>query len=265
VLTNLLVGFLCVVDWHLAFLSYGTILILLLIAVFFLKEPNDDSSLSASEIIDSHVTEEKCSAGIHSEPNKSIRELPGSVIILCLVYMGTMCIWGVAGLNLSVIIESKGFGDSATAGAVISLINISGMLAGFAFGGLSKIFGRYVLPFGCFLMAAGFIIYYLSPNVYVLSIGMFVAGLANTVIITSFEAEVGSRCSASLIAMGMSLCMIASQFSGFITPFYINFVMDVLGFASYSDPLAISAVCLIVIGACFAFAFAKQKTKETKK
>ncbi len=72
--------------------------------------------------------------------------------------------------------------------------------------------------------------------------------MANTIIMTTFEAAVGARCSTALISFGMSLCMVASQLSGFLTPFYESFIMDFLGFASYTAPVAVSAMLLIAGG-----------------
>lgn len=256
VLTNLLVGFLCAVEWHLAFLAYGTILILLVIAVLFLKEPDGEDGRSASQLIDAHAEREKRKllrgGGSSSAHYRKESSAIAPVLGLCVVYLFTMCLWGVAGLNLSAIIMANGFGDAAVSGTVISLINVSGVIAGFAFGKLSKFLKSFVLPFGYFLMAGGFAVYFFASNIVVLGAGLFIAGLANTIIMTAFESEVGLRCDVSLIAMGMSMCMMASQLSGFITPFYISVVMDVLGFSSYTAPLAFSAVLLTILGICFA-------------
>ena len=262
VLTNLLVGFLCAIDWHLAFAAYGTILILLVIAILFLKEPASGDGKSALQLLDANAEETKMrelAEGGMPISHSDGRRMPISVLVLCIIYLLTMTLWGVAGLNLSAIIMANGFGDAAVSGTVISLINVSGVIAGFAFGKLNRIFKSFVLPFGYFLMAVGFAIYFFAPNVIVLGCGLFIAGLANTVIMTAFESEVGLRCGVSFIAMGMSMCMMASQLSGFITPFYISFVMDTCGLASYSAPLAFSAVMLTILGVCFMFYFVARR------
>lgn len=281
VFTNLLVGSLAVVNWRYSFLAYGTIFILLAIAILWVREPEDgrgSAKLSANQIIAAQTREDKLKESIEGMPGESSaittgeiespssqergiwKRMPKKAYGLVAAYLVALVLWGVAGLNLSAIVQSSGFGDSVTSGAVVSLINLSGVISGFAFGLLTKRMRGYVLPFGMFLMAAGFAVYYVAPNVYVLAVGVFVGGLANTIIMTGFESAVGSCCDASLISLGMSLCMVVSQLSGFLCPFYIGFVMDVLGFSSYTAPLMVSAVLLAVMGIAFAFVtFAARK------
>lgn len=251
VVTNLLVGFLCVIEWRYAFLAYGTILVLLVIAILFLRDPSPAGSARASAW-DEAVREEGADPAAQMRWWEGLRALPRSVFCLLAAYLVTLCLWGVAGLNLSAIIQANGLGDAASAGVLLSLINVSGMIAGVAFGSVSRVLGRYTLAFGYALMAVGFVVYCLASSLVVLGAGIFIAGLANTLIITGFEAEVGERCSSSQVSLGMSLCMVVSQLSGFLCGFYISFVMDGLGLSGYEAPVALSAGLLMVMGAAFA-------------
>lgn len=282
VVTNVLVGSLCAIDWHYAFLAYGTIFVLLVLAILFVREPPSAKGevLSAKEVLSAQAradfVERNAGEGcdvdgeLIAEPTVSKKSiwarLPKSAYCLIFLYLFTLVLWGVAGLNLSAVIQENGLGDAATAGIVVSTINLSGVISGFAFGFLMKHLKEYVLPFGYFLMALGFVVYYFAPNAVVLSFGVFVAGLANTILMTGFENAVGSKCDVSLIYFGMSLCMTMSQLSGFLCPFYITFVMDVMGFSSYSAPLLVSATVLVLLGGgrslCYAFALCKRAVKN---
>ena len=253
VLTNLLVGGLCAINWHYAFLAYGTIIILLLLAAFFLKNPKDDLKLSAYDSISTEQlkrTQEKddiCDSPYERKP------IGSTVVILLVVYFLTMLLWGTAGLNLSAIVMSKGFGDAALSGFIISFINLAGVLAGFAFGFLSKILKQYTLAFGYFLMACGLALFSMAPNAFCLGLGIFIGGLANTIIMTGFESEIGSRALIKQVSLAMSFCMTASQLSGFFTGFYISFIMGIFGETNYSAPVACSAIILTIIGIAFIF------------
>lgn len=283
VITNLLVGGLCDIDWHFAFLSYGTIFILLILAILFVKEPpaQGKSVLSASQVIAEGTRKDKEQVML-GDPNAQVeiaareeevdyeqvnvfKAAPKVVYVLVIVYCLTLCVWGVAGLNLSAVIQDRGFGTASTTGLVISLINLSGVISGMLYGLFSKCLKNYVMPFGYFLMGGGgFIVYCVSGSVWVLALGVFLAGMANTIIMTTFEAAVGARCSKALISFGMSLCMVASQLSGFITPFYESFIMDYLGFSSYTAPVAASAVLLIIGGAIMLMITVASNKKKSK-
>ena len=252
VATNLLVGFLCTIEWRYAFLAYGTILVLLVVAILFLRDP-EGADVAGPSAWDSVASE---TGGVVPPSSwwQTLRAMPRMVFFLCAAYLITLCLWGVAGLNLSSVIDSRGFGDAATAGAILSLINVSGMIAGFFFGSVRRVLGRYTLPAGYFVMVAGFALYCLAPSVFVLALGVFVAGLANTLLITAFEAAVGDCCDASQVSLGMSLCMVVNQLAGFLTGFYISFLMDGLGLDGYSMPVACSAILLLAMGLGFALA-----------
>ncbi len=173
VVTNLLVGGLCDIDWHFAFFSYGTIFVLLVLAVLFVKEPPalGTTSLSASEVIAEGTRKDKeqgmLGAPIEAAQISARREeesleqvnvwkaAPKVVYVLVVVYCLTLCVWGVAGLNLSAVMQERGFGTASTAGLVISLINLSGVISGVLYGLLAKGLKNYVMPFGYFLMGGG--------------------------------------------------------------------------------------------------------------
>ena len=273
VATNLLVGVLCAIEWRLAFLAYGTVAVLLVLAAAFLKNPEKGAVQGAWAALDEGRAGRRAAASSDANANmgekgagagedeatlagwracwRMMRRLDRRVFTLCLVYLATLCVWGVAGLNLSAIIQANGFGNAAVAGTVLSLINLSGMASGFAFGFISRACGRYTLALGYAVMACGLGVYALAPNLAVLCVGVFVAGAANTILITGFENEVGSRCGADLVSLGMALCMVVSQLSGFLSGFYISFVMDVLGFSSFSAPVGLSALVMLALGCCF--------------
>lgn len=251
VVTNLLVGSLCTINWHYAFLAYGTIIILLLLTAFFLKNPKDGLNISAlSSIQNDRQRRSELAAEVEDSPYKR-KPIGFSVIILLAAYFVTLLLWGTAGLNLSAIVKANGFGDAALSGVIISFINLAGVLAGFAFGFIYKFFKQYTLAFGYFLMASGLGLFALAPNAFCLGLGIFIAGLANTILMTGFEAEIGNRVLLKQVSLAMSFCMTASQLSGFFTGFYISFVMGIFGRTNFAAPVACSAIILAIIGIVF--------------
>lgn len=264
-ITNLLVGTLCAINWHFAFFAYGGMAILFVLALLFLKEPPKQlASTDGQEILRdsdqdeiSEIDKEEVSTGLLVEQPESIsstirtiRELPRTVLVLCVIFMFVDCLEMPAALNASAIIAQNQWGSPALAGIMISVLSISGLISGFAFGGFFKVFKKYNIAISFLIMAIGLTVIILAPSAFVMGIGLFFVGISFTLIISGIQNEIGGVVTPAQAAFASALFMVFENIGGFITAGYMSLVATIFGTQSFYAPLVVSAVifCIGSIG-----------------
>jgi MFS family permease len=273
---NLMVGALCAIDWHFAFLAYGMMAILFLLTLFFLKEPPKPLAPAYGQEVlrDSgfdDVGENGKEKAIERHPNgkakgisttlRILGKVPKTVWVLCAVFMLVDCLEMPAPINSSAIIAENGWGGSALAGVMVSLNSVSGLISGLAFGGYFKVFKRYNLAVSFFIMAAGLAMIVLAASPHVMAVGLFCCGASFVLIISGIQNEIGAVITPAQAAFAAALFMVFENIGGFITAGYMSLVATVFGTQSFDAPLIVSAVLLGIGGICFGV-FVSMKRKR---
>jgi MFS family permease len=275
-ITNLLVGTLCAINWNYAFFAYGTMAILFLFAFLFLKEPakpldsnNGQTILRDSENDDINETDKKKIATKCSDEKaksifstlRAISKLPRTVLILCVLFMFVDCLEMPAAINASAIIAQNNWGSSALAGIMVSLISISGLISGFAFGKFFRTFKHYNIVISFFIMATGLLMTVLASSPFVMAAGLFFCGASFTLIISGIQNEIGAVVTSAQAVFASALFMVFENIGGFITAGYMSLVSIVFGSQSFYAPLIVSAV-LFGIGGIGLGIFVSRKTRK---
>ena len=244
-ITNLLVGVLAAIDWRYCFLAYSTILVLFVIAIFCLKEPPklaDIKRIATETTRDSSVQDAEKTA----YNNKLLPSLPLRAVGFCLLFFMFDCCWMPASLNASAIIQANNFGDAALTGVLISLINIAGMVAGFAFGFVFRLVKRYCIPLAFLIMACGLCFVFFASSAMMIAIGLFIGGFAFSMAIAGIQNELGTVCKPHQMALASALFMTCEHLGGFSASWYLALIMDVLGFTSFTAPVGFSIVIFLI-------------------
>lgn len=151
-------GMICMVDLRSIWLLYLIVLIPLALAFFFLPEPEKTEHLST-------VKKEKVT-------------LPIGVIFTCIGFGLLYHFLSPVLSNISSILVQEGLGTAATAGTILSAYSIGGMIAGFVFGGVYKLLGRWVTPVSLVFQALGLWLAAYTYNVFTMAAGVVIFGVA---------------------------------------------------------------------------------------
>ncbi|MBC3797328.1 MFS transporter [Acetobacterium tundrae] len=213
-------GYFASIGWNYSFLPHGLGIISLIMVIFFLPEPAQAPVTVQTEL----VPKEK---------------LPLKVWITVLVYgIFTLTIYPML-VNMSTLIVNRGLGTTATAGIVLAIFTIGGMLAGSVFGKLFKISNRFVLALGFAIAVAGSLVVVYAGNVYILSVGAFLGGFAMSTLIPGCMMIIGMTAKPAQMAFAVSLFFAGMNLFGFLSTYWIGAIAGITGDA-VTAPILVS-------------------------
>jgi MFS family permease len=214
-------GFCASIGWNYSFLPHGLGIISLLMVIFFLPEP------AAAPV----------AADAPAAPKE---KLPFKLWIIVGVYgIYTLCIYPML-VNMSTLIVQRGMGDTSTAGIVLALLTIGGMIAGSVFGKVFKMSGRFIMAVGYALAALGLVMVVFSTNVFILTVGVFVEGFAMSTLIPASMMLISMTVKPTQMALGVSLFMAGMNLFGFLSTYWIGAIAGITGDA-VTAPIAVGA------------------------
>lgn len=224
-------GYFAAIGWNYSFLPHALGIISLLLVIFFLPEP--------------------AQAPVTAETQKAPKEkLPVKLFIIVLVYgIYTLSVYPML-VNMSTLIVERGMGTTATAGIVLALLTIGGMVAGSVFGKLFKISGRFIMAVGYALAAIGFALVVFASNIALLSVGVFIEGFAMSTLIPASMMLISMTVKPSQMALGVSFFMAGMNLFGFLSTYWIGAIAGITGDA-VTAPIAVSVAVTTVFFVIF--------------
>ena len=203
-------GYFAAIGWNYSFLPHGLGIISLILVIFFLPEPPKAPVTAETQI----APKEK---------------LPLKVWITVLVYgIYTLTIYPML-VNMSTLIVNRGLGTTATAGVVLALLTIGGMLAGSVFGKVFKISNRFVLALGFGIAVIGMALVSFAGNLVILTAGVFLEGFAMSTLIPASMMIISMSAKPSQMALGVSLFMAGMNLFGFLSTYWIGAIAAITG------------------------------------
>ena len=166
-------------------------------------------------------------------------------------------------MQLSELIDIRGFGGATVAAGAISAFNFAGVIGGLFFGKIFEKTKRWILGLGFLLSVAGmFVIYTATSTVLQLTIGLCMINIAGTVIFSSFSEWLGRIVPRSYLSVAVAIAGIGGTIGSFAVAYYINFLKMVFG-ESILSAITISMIAYAIIGAGFLIRSPFRKEKET--
>lgn len=147
-------------------------------------------------------TEPPTSPKIKGQKQESVMRNP-AMIVLALTYVGTGALFGAQ--DLSVVADADAAGMSSLAGVILASMSLGSLISAVVYGSrlwktpLSKLFMVGVLA-----LAIGVSPFFLSPNLLVLAILMFIAGIAIAPTMTNVNTVVQRLMPASRLTEGLT-------------------------------------------------------------
>ena len=221
IVLQLLGGFFSSIRWNLAFLPHLIGLITLVMVTFMLPEPE-----KREEIIAKKVT------------------LPWSVYLIAIIFGVITMLNYPALVNMSTIIITGNLGDAASAGIVLSLFTVGGMVAGATFGKLYQKIALFSIPVGFIVMAAGAGLVYYAGGLLILSLGNALIGMGFGWLMPAFMMMIGMATSPEGYATASGILMAFMNLGGFLSTYYIAMLLRINSAIRF--PIFVEMVALLI-------------------
>lgn len=220
-----LAGILLNIGWHYSFAVY--LLAFPLIALFTFAVPDIDN-----------VVEEKSS-------NKE--KMNPMVYLMVMFAILLVC----NGISISVrfpSIATEILGNNFNASNYLAIMPIIGILAGFAFGKVYKMFGTATLYIGLLALAlSNILIGFSNGNFTILLIGVLFSGIPSTWCFPFIFITLGKITTKGTQALANSLIFVGCNIGGFLVPFVMEVMQVLSGSESLTAPFPIYGGVLILI------------------
>ena len=195
---QLLGGILAAIKWNYAFLAHLLGIISLIMVLFMLPEPE-----KKAEQVDEKIV------------------IPGSVYLVSILFGIAMMVNYPLLVNMSTIIITDNLGDAASAGVVLSMFTVGGMIAGAIFGKVYQLVTRFTISFGLLALAIGSGIVHYANNLMVLTVGTTIVGIGFGTLMPAVMMILGSLVAPNAFAAASGILMAFMNLGGFMSTYYI--------------------------------------------
>ncbi|MBK5245349.1 MAG: MFS transporter [Eubacteriaceae bacterium] len=226
-------GYFAGIGWNYSFLPHGLGVVSLIIVIFFLPEPPK--------------------APVTAETHAMVKEkLPLKLFIIVIVFgLFILSIYPML-VNMSTLIVERNLGTTATAGIVLALLTVGGMIAGSVFGKVFKISGRFILAVGYAFGFVGLAIVVFASNIFILTLGVFLVGVALSTLIPANMMIIGMTVKPSQMPLGVSMLMAGMNLFGFLSTYWIGAIAGITGDA-VTAPIMVGTVVIGAFGVLYLF------------
>lgn len=238
-----IVGQLLPLGWPAIFVVYGGGYLILLLYILFVPYPKEKKQASLKE-------KKKGSARLRPPQWRFS-------LMLAVIAGIIICFNSIISLRVPDIIVDARMGTATTAGTVLSLMQLTGIVAGVGFASLTHVFKKNLLMIMCFGFGLALALIGLSGQLWSLVLGTLLAGFTYSTGVTSIFYHLSEKIPTNLLNLATSLVLIGCNLGSAVSSFFIQLV----------TPLAPSNHLLfILIGALMLLTgvFASQLLARTK-
>ena len=239
-----MVGQLLPLGWPAIFSVYGAGYLILLFYILFVPYPKENRQVA--------VKPQKKGNSLSLRPPQWRFSLMLAVIAGVII-----CFNSIISLRLPEVIVDARMGTATTAGTVLSLMQLTGIVAGVGFASLTHVFKKNLLMIMCFGFGLALALIGLSGQLWSLVLGTLLAGFTYSTGVTSIFYHLSEKIPTNLLNLATSLVLIGCNLGSAVSSFFIQLV----------TPLAPSNHLLFVwIGALMLLTgvFASQLLARTK-
>lgn len=223
-------GILCAISWRYTFLVHLIAIIPLLIVVLYLPEPENEKE---------------------NELHKERIKMPFAVYGYTLMFGAMVMLNYTMIINVSTIIAERNLGSPASAGVVLSMFTVGGMLAGLLFGKIHKLASKYTIALGLFLTATGLGLGVFAGNIMILTLGTIITGIGFTTVMPAVTMEIGAIVPPAGIGIASGILTALMNGGMFFSPYFMTLVQKVSHQNNVSFPIGVSMILLVVGGIIF--------------
>ena len=145
----------------------------------------------------------------------------------------------------SLVIE-KGIGTDAQSSLISSVMMVTGIIAGIAFGKLLQISKGYLQKIGLFVLGIGLIIMAGAGNMFILGLGAIVTGFAFNILITTVFEGISEQFPPYAITMATTCTLVGCNLGSFASSYVLN-IIDLIN-NKMSMSFIVFAVLAVIVG-----------------
>lgn len=202
-ISSFLVGYLVTLSWHAAFAIY--LLVIPALILFLLFIPNDRAN---------HVQ-----AAQVAHPNNKVN---GKVILIAGLMFVIFVFFMPMAYKLPILITQEGLGNLTQAAFLAGISSLLGIPLGASFGYFFKILHDKIFPLGFILLASGFAILTIAPNLIVVFIGMVLLGFGSGLAIPYMYNWLAWAAPEKSMNLATTIVLVMVNIGCFLSPYIIN-------------------------------------------
>lgn len=156
---------------------------------------------------------------------------------------------------------SASLGTSQMAGYALSLRGIPAIFAGLILAFMMRAFGRFILPFGAFIMALGYILLGFASNIHMVYASMIFIGLAGGLVTSPLMLYVPQAIPPSAMELGISIVSSAALLGQFLSPLVTNGLAQLFGNPTFQFKFFATGgilLTLCIVGLMYIFLMGRQ-------
>ncbi|SNS06711.1 Predicted arabinose efflux permease, MFS family [Anaerovirgula multivorans] len=225
IVTSLIAGFLSAINWHYVFLVYLLGVAVLCLTFFKLPEP---------EKLQYAITEKQ-----------SLSWSIYGIALLALLY--SLLIFSFF-TNIAMVITEEHLGNAASAGIVITIMTVGGLLAGILFGKVSQTLKRFTIPLSAVLTGLGFLMLSYSYSFHLILIASLLIGIGFGTTMPAVMMKIAENAPKFAITLAMAVVTSAMSLGQFVSPFALTFVETLLDSGTGRFTFILSGVGILIGG-----------------
>lgn len=239
-----MVGQLLPLGWPAIFSVYGAGYLILLFYILFVPYPKKNRQVAVK---------------VQKKGNSlSLRPPQWRFSLMLAVIAGVIiCFNSIISLRLPEVIVDARMGTATTAGTVLSLMQLTGIVAGVGFASLTHLFKKHLLMIMCFGFGLALALIGLSTQLWLLVLATLLAGFTYSTGVTGIFYHLSEKIPTNLLNLATSLVLIGCNLGSAVSSFFLQLVA----------PLApTNALLFLLIGALMALTgiFASHLLAKTK-
>jgi len=218
---QMLGAILCAINWRYAFYAHALGALSLIVVFFLLPEPEKVEQ----------------PAGGASAPKA---KMPGSVYLISLLFGLAMMLNYPMMVNMSTIIITGNLGNAASAGAVLSMFTVGGMVAGVLFGKVYQKATRFTIPIGLGIIAIGMGLVNFANNLAIITAGATTVGFGFSLVMPAVMMMLGMIVPPQAFAIATAILMAVMNGFAFLSTYYVAIIGSVIGRQPIREPIFIA-------------------------
>ena len=218
-------GFLATsISWRASFWVYSMGIIVLLLVIFTLPEPERRKNLEGGK-----------------------EGLNRKVYTLLLFSTITMVIFYTLITNIALFVKSENLGGASVSGIMISSATLAAFIGGLFFSSYIKLFKKYAVHASLIIAIGGFILLALSKTVLIAIVGIMMVGFAVGTVVPLINLNASKSVSANSTALALSIVGSGFFLGQFISPIIFGQIGKLFGNSSIRFVFSSAGVMTVVV------------------